>query len=163
MIALSAWLVIRLQVAGIYFHAAIGKAAVQEWVDGTALYYWLLHPTLGAAHWLAPILQHLLLNPFIVALLTWGALLLEIALFTALVVSRRWWPILLALGLCFHGGIMVVQGLVSFSIAMMGALVLYLRPPGQVFPLPLGLSPVREATHARLSPTPEPFARAKSR
>jgi len=47
-IATSAWYVIRLQIAGIYFDSAVAKLAVPEWRDGTALYYWLTDPVFGA-------------------------------------------------------------------------------------------------------------------
>jgi hypothetical protein len=39
----------------------------------------------------------------------------------------------LPLGILFHVGIAVLQGLVSFSLIMIGALVLYLRPLDQPF------------------------------
>ena len=72
LVALSALVAIRLQVAGIYFHAFLGKFAVTEWVDGTVLYYWTRHPNFGAPGWLEPVVAPLVTHPFGVVALTWS-------------------------------------------------------------------------------------------
>jgi len=127
-IALSALAITRLQVAGIYFHAAVGKFKVPEWVDGTGLYYFLTSPVYGASDWLMPLLRPLLMNGITVSLLTWSVLLTEILLAAGLVIRKERWPVLLTLGIVLHALIGVVLGLISFALAMIGALVLYLRP-----------------------------------
>jgi antimicrobial peptide system SdpB family protein len=141
---------IRLQVAGIYFHAAIGKLAVREWKDGTALYYWFNHETFGAPAWLLPALAPVLHDGVTVSLLTWSVLVLEFFLAMGLLMSRRYWGVLLAGGLALHAGILVIHGLVSFGIIMMVALVLYLRPIEEELklPLPHALKWRRRGTHA---------------
>ena len=144
LIALATLLIIRLQVAGVYFHAAMGKFVVTEWKDGTALYYWLLDPFFGAPGWLRPILTPILSNGIAVSLLTWGTLVLEIALFMALVMPKRYWGPLLVAGIAFHAGIAVMQGLISFGLAMSAALVLYLRPIERPFGLPKLSAPAEE-------------------
>jgi antimicrobial peptide system SdpB family protein len=146
LVARSALALVRLQVAGIYFHAAIGKIPVEEWSDGTALYYWLLDPTLGAANWLSPLLRWLLLNSAFVAFLTWSVLALETLLFMGLVAPKSWRKWLLVGGLTLHAGIIVIHGLWSFGLTMFGALVLFLRPFEEDF----GLSRVLEDAGARL-------------
>ncbi len=133
MIARSTWVVIRVQVALVYLHSSIGKMGVEEWVNGTALYYWLTHPLTGAPGWRATIITPLLTNGVTVTLLTWGVIVYELFLFTALVMDKKWWPFMLYSAFAFHAGIAFFQGLVSFSIAMFGALVLYLRPPDSPF------------------------------
>ncbi|MET7426455.1 sporulation-delaying protein SdpB family protein [Dactylosporangium sp. NPDC005555] len=138
----AGWL-IRVQVAGIYLHASLGKLAVPEWRDGTALYYWLNNPNFGTAGWLREPTLHLLALGPAVAVLTWGSLALEFALAVALVLPRRRWPALLLGGLALHGGIAALMGLWSFSLAMFGALILYLRPFDQPFGLPLRWAAVR--------------------
>jgi antimicrobial peptide system SdpB family protein len=127
-VARTALTAIRVQVAGIYFHAAVGKFAVEQWTDGTALYYWLLHPTFGAAPWLAPALGQALRNGFVVCAMTWSVLVLEFTLAAALIARRRLWPRLFWAGIALHAGIIVMQGLVSFGLVMFAALLLYLRP-----------------------------------
>lgn len=133
LLARSAFTVIRLQVAAIYFHAAVGKLGVAEWVNGTAAYYWFTHPVFGLNQSLLPILVPVLASPWGVVLFTWGAMLIEVALFTGVAARRRWWPALLAVGLAFHFAILIIHGLVSFFFAMAGALILYLRPRQQTF------------------------------
>jgi len=137
LVALSALAVIRLQVAGIYFHASVAKFAVAEWKDGTAMYYWFTDPAFGAPPWLRPFLLPLLENGITVSLMTWIPLALEVALFMALTMPRRRWAPLLVAGIAFHFGIALVQGLVSFSTVMTAALILYLRPVECPFATPL--------------------------
>jgi hypothetical protein len=96
-------------------------------------YYWLIHPLTGATGWRKTIITPLLTNGVTVTFLTWGVIVYELFLFTALVMDRKWWPLMLYSALAFHAGIALFHGLVSFSIAMFGALILYLRPPGSHF------------------------------
>lgn len=71
--------------------------------------------------------------------------------YTVLVQPRRWWGIWLVLGVAFHLGIAVFQGLVSFFFAMASALVLYLRPVERPFGLASLTSSIRaRAERARL-------------
>src|SRR5262249_22982765 len=52
LVASSALLVIRLQVAVIYFHSAVSKFGTTEWANGTAVYYWFNHPIFGLGGWM---------------------------------------------------------------------------------------------------------------
>lgn len=128
LVALSALWMIRIQMAGIYFHAAIGKFPVQEWADGTAVYYWFTDPSFGLTAWLRPLGMPLLTHPLSVTALTWGTLVLETVLFTALVMSKKHRKWLLPAAIAFHAGIVLVHGLVSFAMAMWAGLTLFLRP-----------------------------------
>jgi antimicrobial peptide system SdpB family protein len=128
LVALFALLLVRVQVAGIYFHAAIGKFGVEEWVDGTAVYYFFLDPTFGASAAVLPFLRPILKSAVGVCLISWGTLVLEYLLSAALFMPKRYWRPLLVAGLALHAGIIMVHGLVSFGFAMFAALVLYLRP-----------------------------------
>lgn len=133
LVALSACFVIRAQVAFIYFQAGIAKTTVNEWSNGTALYYWFVHPTFGVTESIARVLLPPLSHAAVVTALTWAVMGFEILLFTALVMRKRWWGPLLAAGLAFHLSIIVFHGLVSFFLAMAGGLVLYLRPVERPF------------------------------
>ena len=135
LVASSTFLVIRLQVAIIYFNAGVAKMFVTEWSNGTAMYYWLSSPLFGAPDWIRPFLDPVVQNPFTVTLFTWSVMLFEVGLAMALVMNRRWWPAFLWTGLVFHLGIGIVHGLVSFGLAMTAALLLYLRPVDQEFSL----------------------------
>lgn len=136
LLALSSLIAVRVQVAGIYLHAAVGKLGVQEWRDGTALYYWFIHPDFGAPRPVWYVLEPLLRHGTTLALMTWSAIVVEICLFMALVMPKRAWGYFLLVGLVFHTSIAVIHGLVSFGFAMAGALVLYLRPTEKLFVVP---------------------------
>lgn len=124
---------IRLQVAVIYLHAAVAKSAVPEWMNGTALYYWFTDPTFGAPSWLAPGVTILVTHGTALTLLTWSVVALEFSLFAGLFAKDRYLSILLVVGGFFHLGIALIHGLISFSIIMLGALILLLRPPYEEF------------------------------
>ena len=135
LVALSALLVVRIQVCGIYFHAAFGKLQGPEWTNGTAMYYWLSHPTFGATHAFAGILRIILSNPALLAGITWGSIIVELFLFMGLFATRPVRRVLLCLGIGLHLGIMLFMGLTSFSVTMFAALILYLRPTDEPFSL----------------------------
>jgi antimicrobial peptide system SdpB family protein len=104
---------------------------MEEWLNGTVLYYWLIDPVVGLPDWLR-FMTPLLSSSFVV-LLTWGTLVLEIILFMALFAPKRWWKALLISGIIFHAGIAVTMGLVTFGLAMFAGLILYLRPADEEF------------------------------
>lgn len=136
LIALSASVTVRLQVCAIYLHASYAKFLVTEWQDGTAMYYWLRHPTFGAPPLLRRLLMPVLLNSTSLGVLTWGPIIVELFLFMGLVASRPARRVLLWMGVALHLGIMLCMGLVTFSLMMFGALVLYLRPFDEPFSFP---------------------------
>lgn len=133
LVALSAFVVIRVQVAVVYFHAAVGKFAVAEWQDGTALYYWMTDPTVGVAPSILPLVRAITSRPVPVVVMTWGAILTELTIFMALVMPAFARKYVLLLGIAFHAAIGLAFGLISFSMAMIAALILYLRKPHQAF------------------------------
>jgi len=124
---------IRVQVAAIYFDAAFGKMKVDEWVDGTALYYHLNNPIFGMVRPVSYVMTSVLSNAISLALLTWSVIALELALAAAIIATHRARALLFFLGIVFHIGIFVIQGISSFSLIMCGALVLYLRDWNEPF------------------------------
>lgn len=139
LVAWGAYVLVRIQIAAVYFHSAVGKVTVDEWVNGTAVYYWLADPSFGLAGWIEPFVMPVLTTSVGVVLATWGPLLLEFFLFAGLVTDKRGWPFLLGLGIALHLGIAVLHGLVGFSTVMVGALILYLRPLDEPFVWPSSL------------------------
>lgn len=135
-VALFALAGIRLQVCGIYLHSSLAKLAVAEWVDGTAMSYWLTDSTFGTPGWLRAVTLPLIAWGPTVLLATWGTIALEFALAVTLVLPRPSWRYLLVAGLALHVGIAIFMGLVSFSLAMTAALILYLRPSSSPFRFP---------------------------
>lgn len=119
--------IIRLQVAIIYFHAAVGKFENTEWVNGTALYYWLNHSLFGMPSYFS-FFNSFLSNPFFVSGLTYGVLILELLLFLGLFASIRYRKGILFVALCFHFSIILFHGIFSFFFSISAALILYLYP-----------------------------------
>lgn len=131
----TTYLLLRVQIAAIYFHSAIGKVPVEQWSNGTAIYYWLIDPSFGMPPWLEPVLMPLLTSGVVVTAITWGTVLLEFCLFAGLFMDKRAWPYFMWMGIGLHSGIAVLHGLPAFSLAMIGALILFLRPLGRPFPI----------------------------
>lgn len=125
---------IRFQVSIIYFHAAVAKFFRVEWLDGTAVYYYLSDPMLGLPKIFKSLLDPILTSP-LVAIVTWGTTILELLLFLGLFAKDQWKKPLLIGGFVLHGCIAVMLGLISFSIIMFGALIIYLRPLDKEFKL----------------------------
>lgn len=132
-ITLSCLTMVRVQMAGIYFHAATSKMGVPEWRDGTAVYYYFTHPWFGLADPLKSWSLPLLANGFVVTALTWGAMMLEILLFAGLIAARPYRKFLLRFGFAFHAAIAVVHGLLSFTLTMWAGLILFLHPVDEEF------------------------------
>ena len=126
-IANLSWMLIRLQMALVYYQAGAEKIyKLEEWRNGTAIYYFFNDPIFGYSDWLAPWLHRLLLNGYVVSAFTWGTVLFEIVLFGAYFMRKRRRANLLIAALAFHFGIALLLGLVSFFFAMAGGLILYL-------------------------------------
>jgi antimicrobial peptide system SdpB family protein len=127
--ARSALVMIQVQVCVIYLAAAVGKFGVKEWVNGTAIYYWLSHPLFGMTGWRAELAHPIITTAWGVVALTWGVMALELLLAMGVLASPRTRKRLFVAGVVLHVGIMGVHGLVSFGLAMIAALVLYFRTP----------------------------------
>jgi antimicrobial peptide system SdpB family protein len=125
------WL-LRLQVLVIYLHSASGKFVVNEWLNGTALYYWFNHPMFGMQPWLEPIVNPLVQNPYTAFVLTWGVMIFELYLAAAVLINKKYYKTLFKAAVGFHFLIVLFHGLFSFFISMSGALVLYFLVPWDV-------------------------------
>lgn len=123
----SVW-IIRIQVAAIYFHAAVGKVPVEEWINGTALYYWFYHSSFGMPAWLEYIMYPFLSNFFFISLATFSVMIFELVLLLGLTMNPRRRLFLLPVALSFHFAIILFHGIFSFFFAIAAGLVLYLYP-----------------------------------
>jgi antimicrobial peptide system SdpB family protein len=126
-IAYFTFIIIEVQISFLYFHASVGKFKVLEWINGTALYYWITNQTFGMNEMFYPLIMPLLKNPFILTYLTWSVLILELFLFSCIFIrDKRVRKFAWYLGILFHLGIVFIHGLISFFFSMFGALTLYL-------------------------------------
>lgn len=124
--------VVRVQVAYIYINACLAKLGVAEWLDGSAVYYWLRDPMFGPAGALRSLMDWLMAQPIPVAAATWGTLILEFALGISIFLPQPVRRILLPLGIVLHLGIAIMMGLWSFAFTMWAALILLLWPNGDL-------------------------------
>lgn len=131
MVANTTMVLVRLQVAVIYLHAAAGKLAVSEWLDGTAVYYWMLDPQFGPDGVREFVLTAFTATAWGVTAVTWGAIVIEFTLAAGLVAGAPMRKVLFWVGILFHLGIAVALGLATFGVTMAGALVLFLWPRGE--------------------------------
>jgi antimicrobial peptide system SdpB family protein len=127
----SAIFMVRVQVAAVYFVSGISKLGQAEWANGTAMYYWLLSFG-GAPRWVIVLVG----KPILLVAMTWGAIALEVALALGILLPKKSWRPLLIVGIVFHLLIALFFDLWSFAIAMIAALILYLRPADE--PLRMG-------------------------
>lgn len=117
--------IIKLKICVIYFHSAVGKLSVSEWLDGTAPYYWFNHPVFGMSNWLKPIINTLLTNSYVTFIISWTILLFELILAAAIFIEKKYYKKLFCAAIVFHFLVVIVHGLFSFFFAMAGALCLY--------------------------------------
>ncbi|WP_369888514.1 sporulation-delaying protein SdpB family protein [Bacillus halotolerans] len=130
--AFISYFVIRLQVAVLYFHSTVAKLSQQEWVDGTAVYYFAQEKTIGFNGFFQALTKPFVSSPFVV-IPTWGTLLVQIVIFAALFAPKKHWRLILIIAVFMHEIFAVMLGLISFSLIMAGILILYLTPIDSTF------------------------------
>lgn len=141
-------LLICIQVCSIYLHAFVGKLFVEEWINGTAVYYWFTHSYFGVNPFFLDPVRQVLSNDIIVLSITWGTLIFEFLLAACLILPKNDHKriLFLILGICFHLAIVFIHGLVSFYFVMAAALVLYLIP----FDLQVSLNEINKENGIKL-------------
>ncbi|MEC1682704.1 sporulation-delaying protein SdpB family protein [Bacillus mojavensis] len=130
--AFISYFVIRLQVAVLYFHSTVAKLSQQEWVDGTAVYYFAQEKTIGFNGFFQALTKPFVTSPLVV-IPTWGTLLVQIVIFAALFAPKKHWRLILIIAVFMHEIFAVMLGLISFSVIMAGILILYLTPIDSTF------------------------------
>lgn len=122
-IALPALIAVRLQLAFVYLDSAISKFGVDDWSNGTAEYYILRDPGFGDAGLFHRVWLALSSHPWGAIGLTWGAIVVEIAIGLTLLFSWRWRVVALGLDVALHSVIIMTMGLFSFATVMIGGAV----------------------------------------
>jgi antimicrobial peptide system SdpB family protein len=139
--------IIKLQVAYIYFDAFFRKLQVREWRDGTMIYYWFAHNFFGLNPAYIKYTYPLLTSIPVLLILAWGSMLLEALIATGLFLPDRYKMLLLKYAIIFHIGIMLIHGFSSFFFAMSGGLFLYLYPAKERFALSYFIKSNRNLYH----------------
>ena len=120
----SPWVLrlMQLQVSIIYLRAGLAKLGGASWLNGSAAYY----PTQVQEYRRFP-LPRVLINAFWIRLFTWGTILIELGLGTAIWVKEFRMAILLC-GLAFHVVLEYFLNLQLFGLTMMCCLLLFVSP-----------------------------------
>jgi antimicrobial peptide system SdpB family protein len=126
---LSFW-ALRLQIAYLYAHSAIAKIGVPDWQNGSAFYYFMRDKMFGVAEPVAPMWMWLSDRGLTTLAITWGAILVELAIALFLLLDAHWRTIAFWLGVTLHVLIFLSMGLFSFSMIMVatGALIATSNP-----------------------------------
>lgn len=141
-IALVALWGVRVQMAIVYFNAAIARVSNPEWIDGTAIYYFLKDPMLGVNPKLFSLLDVLILSDYIF-FITWSVTIIELLLGSAILAPEKVKQIFLYLGVLLHSVIIFLFGLFSFSLIMIAGLIIAFRPLEKKFTLPFSISKIQ--------------------
>jgi antimicrobial peptide system SdpB family protein len=116
-----------IQIAYVYVEAALVKLGHPIWAEGSALWYWVQNSGFGVSRDSERLLLDLLAVPLVSAAASWGTIILEMVIASLLIFGRRNQGLrrsALVIGICFHAAIALLMGLVTFFVAMTGALIL---------------------------------------
>lgn len=127
-LALAAWWILRLQMSGIYLHSAVAKFGVENWLNGSAMYYIVRDPSFGASGGVATLMHGATNISLGVAVMTWGSIAVEIAIAVLLLLGARARLAGLGLAVILHALIILTIGLWSFGLVMIGAVVIAAAP-----------------------------------
>ncbi|MFJ9906236.1 sporulation-delaying protein SdpB family protein [Streptomyces sp. NPDC101152] len=127
-VTLAAFLAIRVQVAYLYLDSAISKFGVADWANGTAEYYFLRDNMFGVARPWDSLFLSMSKSSLVVVALTWGALIIELAIGVCVLASDRWRKAALAMDIVLHGSIILTMGLWSFATVMIGSAIVCATP-----------------------------------
>ncbi|MFF4651791.1 HTTM domain-containing protein [Streptomyces sp. NPDC001380] len=128
--AYAALLVLRCQVAVVYLEAALSKLAYPSWRNGTAVPILLDDPEFGLPSALRPGVVRLLARGWPSTVVTWGTMVVELAICICVLPGPRARRCALMLTVLLHSAIAVAMGLMSFGLTMIATvLAATARPP----------------------------------
>lgn len=122
----AAQLVIRLQLVVIYLSAAGSKLLDPAWRDGSAMYFALHDPYSGLPASVLDSVAPLLDSRWLVGLVTWAVIATQVVIAVTVLGRRRERMLAVVLVAGLHLGIIVLMGLTSFGIIMIGFALLAL-------------------------------------
>jgi antimicrobial peptide system SdpB family protein len=119
---------LKIQIAYIYFDAWYSKMFIQEWKNGTAIWYYAHHSVFGFID--TPFIEFLLKNSLICMILTYSVLILEFFLAISIFcnINAKIKKIIFVIGIIFHTTISFEIGIISFGFCMYSALIILLLP-----------------------------------
>lgn len=122
-VSLAILLFVRLQLAAIYIHGGLSKLGTDAWLNGSAEFYIAQSSNFGVSGPIEPIFLWFVSLPVGTALISWGTIILETALGVMCLGTARMRMVALVLGSFLHIAIILTIGLWSFSLIMIGTLI----------------------------------------
>jgi antimicrobial peptide system SdpB family protein len=127
-IGLATILVVRLQVAAIYINSGVAKLGTADWLNGSAEYYILRDKNFGISGPFTGLFLWATHAPIITAAMSWGTIAAECSIGLMMLGTFPWRRRGMILGITLHSLIIVTIGLWSFSLIMIGTLILAAAP-----------------------------------
>ncbi|HEY1842467.1 MAG TPA: sporulation-delaying protein SdpB family protein [Mycobacterium sp.] len=119
---------LRLQIAYVYADSAIAKMGVADWQNGSGFYYFVRDKMFGSAGPLAPLWMWLSDQSLTTLMITWGTIVIELAIALFTLLEARWRLAAFWLGSVLHALIFLSMGLFSFSLVMVAVAALIATP-----------------------------------
>jgi antimicrobial peptide system SdpB family protein len=126
--ALLSIFTIRLQVSVVYFFSAWAKLKDVTWRDGSAIFFWANEPYTGWPNWMGSFKEYFFQYSLLSGIISWSVIVIEFLIAFAYLFSRPAKNKIFISAVVFHLMIAIFHGLVSFSLVMIAALILYIRP-----------------------------------
>lgn len=119
----GSWMV-RIQIAYIYLHSGLAKLSVEQWADGTAVYYVSRMEYFGAGGLFANLFRDILSVPLFALASTWGTIVMEVLIAILIVSNRsRFAKIALLISAFIHVWIALMIGIISFAFIMVASVM----------------------------------------
>jgi antimicrobial peptide system SdpB family protein len=126
--ALLSIFTIRLQVSVVYFFSAWAKLKDVTWRDGSAIFFWANEPYTGWPNWMDSIKEYFFQYSLPSTIISWSVIGIEFLISFAYLFSKPIKNKIFISAIIFHLMIAIFHGLVSFSLVMIAALILFIRP-----------------------------------
>lgn len=117
---------LKIQISYLYLNSAVTKMKNKEWLDGTAVYYYLNDNIYGLPNFFYKGFNFMLETP-VIGFVTWGTLILQLIISASIFASRKTKQIIFYLALFMHEMFALFIGLISFSIVMLAVLIFYFK------------------------------------
>ncbi|HHW5085903.1 TPA: sporulation-delaying protein SdpB family protein [Staphylococcus aureus] len=118
---------LKIQIAYIYLNSAITKMKNREWLDGSAVYYYLNDNLYGIPKSIYNLFSFVLETP-LVGLITWGTLIVQLLIFASIFAGQKTKKIMFWIATLMHESFALFMGLISFSLIMFAVLYFYFHP-----------------------------------
>lgn len=119
---------LRMQISWIYVNSSLAKISVEEWQEGSAIYYIARQEFFGSGGLFGDLFLWLTAIPLLSLVITWGTILVELSIAVLILFPRNAPSAAFLLSLFLHAGIIVIMGLFSFGLIMIGAVLIAAAP-----------------------------------